>query len=85
MTKIYTAKELADISDDPATIEAVIGEITTEAHAAAITGERRYTFSIDRFDHFYTPIIKRLGELGYKVDISPIGQLGRSSNVCISW
>lgn len=84
MTKIYTAKELADISDDPATIEAVIGEITTEAHAAAITGKRRYTFPIDRSDHFYTPIIKRLGEIGYKVDIFPTNHFARS-NVRISW
>ncbi|WP_237206485.1 hypothetical protein [Rothia nasimurium] len=84
MTKIYTAKELADISDDPATIEAALGVITSEAHAAAITGERCFSFPIGRFDHSYTPIIKRLGELGYKVDIFPAGQIGKS-NVCISW
>lgn len=84
MTKVYTAKELADISEDPATIEAALGVITAEAYAAAITGKRRYTFTIDRFDHSYTPIIKRLGKLGYKVDIFPAGQIGKS-NVCISW
>lgn len=84
MTKIYTAKELADISEDPATIEAALEEITADAHAAAITGERRYTFPINRLDHSSNPIVKRLGELGYKVDIFPTGQLGRS-NVCISW
>lgn len=84
MTKIYTAKELADISDDPATIEAALEVIIAEAHAAAITGKRRYTFPIDRLDHSYTPIIKRLGELGYEVDIFPTGQLGKS-DVRISW
>ncbi|WP_237223544.1 hypothetical protein [Rothia nasimurium] len=84
MTKIYTAKELADISEDPATIEAALGEITAEAHAAAITGERCFSFPIGRLDHSNAPIIKRLGELGYKVDIFPTGQLGRS-NVRISW
>lgn len=84
MTKIYTAKELAAVSDDPATIEAALEVITADAHAAAITGKRHFTVPIGRLDHFYTPIIKRLGELGYKVEIFPTTQLERS-HVRISW
>lgn len=84
MTKIYTAKELAAVSDDLATIEAALEVITADAHAAAITGKRHFIVPISRLDHFYAPIIKRLGELGYKVEIFQTHQLERS-HVSISW
>lgn len=84
MTKIYTAKELADIVEDPTAIESWLEEITALAHGAAMEGKRSLYVDIDMTDQHFKPITDRLGELGYQVEYYDGGQR-EVSYIEITW
>lgn len=74
MTKIYSAKELADLVEDPTVIETKLEQITGLAHQAALEGKRSLCIDTSEADPYFKPLTDRLGALGFSITYYDGGQ-----------
>lgn len=84
MTKIYSAKEISDISTTPKAVDELLSEITTAAKADAEKGLNTHVHSVNALDARLNPAIRKLENLGYIVEFVDYGRLG-GAEISISW
>lgn len=84
MTKIYSAKEISDISTTPKAVDELLSEITTAAKADAEKGLNKHAHAVGALDARLNPAIRKLENLGYIVEFEDYGPLA-GAELTITW